>query len=207
VPFGSLAFDYNRRQGTVVALIIVGALLILFGVFFARSAPVSDTGLPQVNGESLSSEMVLPQNTTVGIMAWPACSGASPLKVAWDASGPVNIYVLNAKQYEALLLPGMNIVAPPSLQNFSGMPVSWVNRDDLQDGNFTLSLPQGEFYFLAWSSTRVVLNSFVLSLTNRQMIGSCLPSRLDSPTGLVPIALGALALVLAVCIVTRRIWR
>ena len=195
-----------RKRLAAVALIILGLLLILSGLLFAGSAPVP-IGLPQANGESLSSQMMLPQNTTVGIMAWVACSGASPLRVAWDASGPVNIYVLNAKQYEALLLPGMNIVTPPTLQNFSGMPTSWVSRHDLQDGNFTLTLPQGEVYFLAWSSTRVVLNSFDLSLTQKLVTGSCLPSRLESLTALVPIALGALAFVLAVSIRKRWVWR
>jgi hypothetical protein len=144
--------------------------------------------------------MTLPENSTVGIMYWNVCPGGAPVKAAWSASGPVNIYVLNTKQYAALLLPSLNIVAPPSLQNFSGMPVSWVSRYYLQNGSVSISLPPG------W----LLLSRVVEYAVSPELVflagGSCPHSSSVRLPGLILIALGPLALVLPVAVVKRLIW-
>jgi len=152
------------------------------------------------------SNRIIPQNTTVSLTSWNVPSDASPLNIAWSGSSPVYIYVLNTIQHDALLLQhATGGQVSITLENFSGIPASWVSQYNLQIGSVYLSLPQGQYYFLAGSSTPAILDSF--SLTQQQTAGGSPSSPLEYLPALVLIALGTIMIVLAVLIFTRRVWR
>jgi DNA-binding transcriptional ArsR family regulator len=196
----------SLKSAVAIVLILFGALLIFSGLLFVALAP--GTASASSNVQASLQTQIIPQNTTVSLMPWNVPAGVSQLDIAWSASGPLNVYVLNTTQYDALLLQhDTGTQAQVALQNFSGMPASWVSQYDLQNGNVSLSLPQGQFYFLAGSSTPTVLDSFGLTQAQQQVSGSSSPFLLASPPALFLIALGALAIVLGVSILGRRVWR
>jgi hypothetical protein len=115
---------------------------------------------------------------------------------------------MNTTQHDALLLQHTTGgQTPTTLENFSGTPVSWVSQYDLQTGSVSLNLPQGQYYFLAGSSTQAILDSFSLTQQQHQAAGVSPPSPFEYLSVLVLVALGTLMIVLAVSIFTRRVWR
>ena len=190
---------------TAAVLILVGILLIssasaVLGSFaFAPSMIVGSTG-------SAVSNQFIPQNTTVSLLSWDVQSDTVPLNITWSASSPVFIYAMSTTQHDALLLQHTtNGQVPTTLENFTGIPSSWVSQYDLQTGSVSLSLPQGQYYFLASSSTEAILNSF--TLTQQQTTGGSPPSSLEYLLVLFPLALGIFLVILALLILTRRVWR
>jgi DNA-binding transcriptional ArsR family regulator len=190
------------KIAVAMALTLVGVLLIFSALSLFISSP---TTLVNSTQASISNQ-IIPQNTTISLTSWHVPSDASPLNIAWSASSPVYIYIMNITQHDALLLQHASDHVPTTLENFSGMPASWVSQYDLQSGSVSLSLPQGQYYFLAGSSTQAILDSF--SLTQQfQAAGGPPPSPLEYLPVLFFIALGTLMIVLAVSILTRRVWR
>jgi hypothetical protein len=193
------------KIAAAVVLLLVGILLIssavgLFGLFAYAPTTVS-------SAESASvSNQILPQNTTVSLLSWDVQTGASPLNFSWSASSPVFIYVMNITQHDALLLQHIaNGQVPAALENFTGVPSSWISQYELQTGSVSLSLPQGQYYFLASSSMPAILNSF--TLTQQQAASSSPQPSAGYLLALVPLTLGIFLLILPILILTRRVWR
>jgi DNA-binding transcriptional ArsR family regulator len=189
------------KASVAIVLILVGILIIAsfsFGLL-GLSASISVSSNTQV---SISSQLI-PQNTTVSLT--PFAVSDSPLSISWSASSPVYIYVLNQSQDDALLL--QHPTAGQALLNFTGAPTSWVDRLNNQTGNSTLPLPQGEYYF-ASSNTQATLNTFSFGEGSQpHQVGTLSASPLLYLYFFVFIAIGALLIVLAFSILTRRIWR
>jgi DNA-binding transcriptional ArsR family regulator len=182
-------------------LILVGILLVSSALFLLVSIPSTGVSSTQAG----ISNLIIPQNTTVSLTSWDLQSEASSLNIAWSAYSPVYIYVMNTTQHDALLLQhATNGQIPTMLQNFSGMPTSWISQYDLKTGSVSLNLPQGQYYFLASSTTRTILDSFTLT---QHAAGSPPPSPIEYLPVLVLAALGALMIAVAVLILTRRVWR
>jgi hypothetical protein len=187
---------------TVVVLVLIGSLLIVsltLGVLAAAGPTYTSTS----ERASVSSQ-VIPQNATVSLTGFSP-TGA-PFSISWSASGPVYIYVLNETQYQAL-----GVQHPSSLMagsNFTGAPTAWVDRYYGPSGNSTVDLPQGVYYFFAGSSTPAVLDTFGYAQAQQpQQQAGPSPSPLFY-LDIAPIyAIGALMLVLAWSIATRRVWR
>ena len=196
------------KIAAAVVLLLVGILLISSAVALFAYTPstVSNT----MGGGASVSNQIITQNTTVFLLSWDVQTDASPLNISWSASSPVFIYVMNTTQHDSLLLQHtINGQALTTLENFTGVPSSWVSQYDLQTGSVSLSLPQGQYYFLASSSTEAILNSFTLTQQQQQQqatVGSP-PSSLEYLLALFPLALGAFMIVLALLILTRRVWR
>jgi DNA-binding transcriptional ArsR family regulator len=199
----------EKKQQSAIK-IVIAAVLILVGILLISSALGSFTFVPSSmtagSTGAIVSNQVIPQNTTVSLLSWDVQSDTIPLNITWSASSPVFIYAMNTTQYDALLLQHpTNGQVPTTLENFTGIPSSWVGQYDLQTGSVSLSLPQGQYYFFASSSTEAILNSF--TLTQQQTTGGSSPSSLEYLLALFPLALGALMIVLALLILTRRVWR
>lgn len=185
-----------------VVLLLVGLLLIVsflyVGLGLASPAVLSSTEHGGVSG------WVIPQNTTISLPSWTVSTG--PLMLSWSASSPIHFYVLNQTQYDVLLLQhSSGGQVQPVLQNFTGFPSSFVKSYYLQTGNVSLTLLPGQYHFLAGSQTQAVLNSFEISQTQEQTGTPISPILLLYVS--IFIALGVLFVVLAVSILTHRIWR
>jgi hypothetical protein len=189
-----------------VVLLLVGILLIASAAGLFLFALQSPTAANTIVSEGISNQIV-PQNTTVSLLSWNVQTGASSLNISWTASSPVFIYIMNLTQHDALLLQhAANGQVAATLENFTGIPSSCVSQYDLQTGSVSLSLPPGRYYFLASSSTPAILNSFALTqqlaaISSAQSSAGCLL------LALVLFTLGILLLVLAILILTRRVWR
>jgi DNA-binding transcriptional ArsR family regulator len=196
---------YSALKIAVAAVLIVaGVLLIFSGLFLLVSFPATVTTGNSVHMSILNQ--IIPKNTTVSLVSWDVSSTLSPLNIAWSASGPIYIYVMNSTQHDALLLQHtIGGQVQTTLENFSGMPASWVSQYDLQAGNVSLSLAQGQYYFLAGSNAQAILNLFFLTQPP-QATGSPPPPSEYLP-GLLFIAVGVVTIVLGVLILTRRVWR
>ncbi|MGA2682825.1 MAG: winged helix-turn-helix domain-containing protein [Candidatus Bathyarchaeia archaeon] len=193
------------KIAVAVVLILAGILLISAGLFLLASFPATMTTVNSMHVSILNQ--TIPKNTTVLLTSWNVPSGASPLNIAWSASSPVYIYVMNSTQHDALLLQhATDGQVPSTLENFSGTPPSWLSQYDLQTGSVSLSLAQGQYYFLAGSNAPAILDLFSLT-QSPQAAGGSLPSLLEYLPGLFFIALGAFTIAIAVLILTRRIWR
>lgn len=191
------------KVALAVVLILLGLLIIvsfsylLLGSFGTISAGTTAHG-------ALSAQ-VIPQNTTVYLTSWAAT--ADRFGLSWNAAGPVTIYVLNQTQNNQLLfLHSGSTQGTPVLQNFSGTPGSWVQRYDQQSGNVSVSVSQGQYYFYAWSSGRNLLDNFDMTQTQTQSGGNAFSPFLYLYAS-VFLAIGALLIVLATSILTRRVWR
>jgi hypothetical protein len=187
-----------------VVLFIIGILLISSAVaLFAYTPTTSST---TVGGGTSVSNQVIPQNTTVSLLSWDVQTSAAPLNIGWNASSPVHIYVMNTTQHDALLLQhATNGQVPTALENFSGVPTSWIGQYDVQAGNVSFNLPQGQYYFLASSSMPAILNLFTLMQTQATSPSPQVSS--GYLLTLAPLTLGIFLLVLAILILTRRVWR
>ena len=187
---------------TAVVLILIGVLLISSFVPVFLLATGSAYTTTSVSGEV--SPQALPQNTTVSLIGWPTT--VPTFSMAWSASGPVHIYVLNQTQNGELQLSHSKGSQP--LYNFTGPPEAWSEQYYRQSGNVTVSLPPGQYNFYAWSSVANYLDSFGLSQKGQP---HAVPSGGVSPLlylyASVFIAIGALLIVLAVSILTHRVWR
>ena len=191
--------------------IVAAAVLLLVGISLISSAvglfayTPTTVGTTLVRGTSVSNQFV-PQNTTVSLLSWDVQISTSPLNISWNASSPVHIYVMNTAQHNALLIQhtadGQETAA---LDNFTGVPLSWVGQYDLQAGSVSLSLPQGQYYFLASSSTPAILNLFTLTQTQANSGSS--QSSVGYMLALAPLTLGVFLIALAILILTHRVWR
>ncbi len=187
---------------TAIVLILVGVLIISSVTLsvLAFAGPVTIMGSEKA---SLSSQ-VIPQNATVTLTGWG--DSGIPFSISWSASSPVYVYVLNQTQNDALLL--QHPTARVAGSNFTGAPTSWVDRYYDQAGNSTLNLPQGEYYFFAGSNSQTTLKSFDYAQASQpQQVGTSSVSPFVYLFVSVFIAIGALLVVLAFSILTRRVWR
>jgi hypothetical protein len=176
------------------------ATLIIVAIAFLAFSPSSGVTTQHM---SMSSQ-VIPQNTTISLTSW-ADSGA-PLSISWSASSPVYVYILNQTQRDALLL--QHTTGGQALLNFTGAPTFWADRYYQQKGNATLNLPQAQYYFFAGSNTQTVLETFGLVQTQQpQQQASSSQSQFSYLFFSVFIAVGALLIILAFSILTRRVWR
>lgn len=192
------------KIGVSVVLIPLGVFLIATFVV-AALAFASPATIGSSEHVSLSSQLI-PQNTTIYLTGWMAAGG--PVGVSWSASAPVNVYILNQTEWNALLLQhSTQSQGQAALQNFTGSPTSSVDEYYLQSGNVSASLLQGQYYFLASSQSQALLNSFGLIQSQTQPSGNS-----SAPLFLylyvsVFIAIGAMLIILAASILTKRIWR
>jgi DNA-binding transcriptional ArsR family regulator len=196
-----------RTLKTVIAVVLMlaGIVLIASGLFLLAAFPATTTTANSMH-TSITNQ-IIPENMTVSLVSCYVQSDTSPLNIAWSASSGVNIYVINSTQHDALLLQhAVGGQLPITLENFSGTPPSWVSQYDLQTGSISLSLPQGDYYFLAGSNAQAILNLFSLTQPP-QTTGGSPPSLLEYLPGLFFVALGALMIVIALLILTRRVWR
>lgn len=187
---------------TAVGLILIGVIIIASFAILLVSAPgPSSVGIDHA---SLGPQLI-PQNTTIYLTGWTLSSPV--FGISWSAAGPLHIYVLNQTQYDALLLShstgAQNSLVP---YNFTGPPESWVQQYNQPSGNVSVSLPQGQYHFYAWSQTTTLLDSFSLAQTQTSPKGTPLSPFLLFYASLF-MAIGALLIALAVLILTRRVWR
>ncbi|HEV2226498.1 MAG TPA: winged helix-turn-helix domain-containing protein [Nitrososphaerales archaeon] len=190
------------KVATAVVLILVGVFLIAtfsYAIIFAKGpAYVSTTESGGVGPQAL------PQNITVSQVGWPTT--VPSFSMAWSAVGPVHIYVLNQTQNDALVFAHSKGGQP--VYNFTGSPGAWSEQYYRQWGNVTVSLPTGQYHFYAWSPSANYLDSFSPSQTSQPQAE---PGRGYSPflylSAVVFIAIGVLLIVLAVSILTHRVWR
>jgi hypothetical protein len=191
------------KVATAIVLILIGVSIIasISLSAIALSGPTYVSGDRQL---SISSQTIR-QNATVPLTSWNVLG--TPFSISWSASGPVYIYVLNQTQDDALLLQHP-AAGGEAVSNFTGAPTSWVDRYYNQEANTTLSLPQGEYYFFAGSNAQAVLNTFSYGQSSQpQQAGSSSVSPLFYLSLSVFMAIGALLIVLAFSILTRRVWR
>jgi DNA-binding transcriptional ArsR family regulator len=182
-------------------LILIGVVLILSAIFVALSFP---TGVASTASSTILSRAI-PQNTTVFLTSW-IVQNDSQLKIDWSASSPIFIYLLNSSQYDALLLQhSTDGQIPTYIQNFTGTPSTYLSQYNSQSGSVSLTLPQGQYYFFAGSTTNAILDSLTLTLQQHQTAGG--PSPLDYSVAAVPGALGIVMVALAVLILTQRVWK
>jgi len=192
------------KIATAVVLLLVGILFISSALGILLFSFQSPTAVNNVMSGYVSDQ-IIPQNTTVSLLSWDVQTGTSPLNISWVASSTMFIYVMNITQHDALLLQHTaNDQVPTVLENFTGVPTSWISQYEFQTGSVSTSLPQGQYYFLASSSTPAILNSFTLQ--QQATISSSQPSP-DYLLTLVPLMLGIFLIVLAILILTRRVWR
>jgi hypothetical protein len=187
---------------TAIVLILVGFLIISSVTLsvISFSGPITVSGAEKA---SLSSQ-VIPQNATVTLTGWG--DSGIPFSISWSASSPVYVYVLNQTQNDALLL--QHPTARVAGSNFTGAPASWVDRYYDQTGNSTLNLPVGTYYFFAGSSSQTTLETFGYAQASQpQHVGTASVSPFVYLTSFVFIAIGALLIVLAFSILTKRVWR
>jgi len=190
-----------------IVLILVSILLVASFVLAVLSVPTSVSTSSSESG-SLGSSLILPQNLTVSLMQWQSTGG--DLQIAWSASDPIYIYVFNQTQYDALLLQYHSSSTLPYLENFTGLPTSWIQQYHVMSDNTTLRLPQGEYYFYAQSPNGAVINSFNLSQSQspqQQPTSAFYLSPFLYLLLAILVGFGALFLVLAFSILTRRVWR
>ena len=190
----------------VAASVVLILLGVLFIVTFATlllftTGPVATT---TTSHAALSAEAI-PQNTTIYLTGWSL--SAPTLNMAWDAASPVRIFILNQTQYNGLLLGHSSTAQPQVLQNFTGAPESWARDFNARSGNLSISLPQGQYYFYAWSGTSNLLDSFGLAQTQTQAQGGTSISPFLILYSTILVAIGVFLIVLAVSILTRRVWR
>jgi DNA-binding transcriptional ArsR family regulator len=188
-----------------VLLILVGTLLIVSGAFALTTFPVSIGTSSQVS----VSNLLVPQNATVLLGSYSVPANESP-NVAWSATSAIHIYVLNSTQYGDLLLMYSTTSAQPiaSVENFTGAPSFWVSQFYLESGNVTLSLSPGQYYFFAGSSSgQTLLDSFQVTQVQQPESASSPISPLTYLLISIPVALGAVLVVLALSIISRRLWR
>jgi DNA-binding transcriptional ArsR family regulator len=196
-----------RTLKTVMAavLILAGIVLISSGLFLLAAFPATATTANSM--DMVITNQIIPENMTVSLVSCYVQSDTSPLNIAWSASSGVDIYVINSTQHDALLLQhAVGGQLSTTLENFSGTPPSWVSQYDLQNGSVSLSLPQGNYYFLAGSNAQAILNLFTLTQPP-QTASISPPSPLEYLPGLFFVVLGTLLIVFAVLILTRRVWR
>ena len=185
-----------------VVLILIGVLLVA-STSTALVALSSPAYVSSRESGSLSAQ-IIPQNTTISLTSWNATG--TPLSISWGASGPVHIYVLNLTEDDALLLQHPSDGQPPP--TFTGAPASSVDQYYGESGNQTLSLPGGPYYFFASSSGQAVLNTFGWAQAQQPQQAGTIPIQPIFYLWLfVFIAFGVLLIVLAVSILTRRVWR
>ncbi len=189
-----------------VLLILVGASLIVSGVLALATFPVTVGTSSQV---SSLLDIPVPQNTTVSLGSYAVAANESP-NVAWSATSAIHIYVLDSTQYDDLLLQYSATGAQPlaSVENFTGAPGSWVSQFYLQSGNVTLSLSPGQYYLFAGSSAgQALLDSFQITQTQQPQSTSPSTSPVAYLLASIPMAFGAVLVVLALSIISRRVWR
>ncbi len=189
--------------------IVAGIFVVLLGVLLIATFIIAALGFISPVTSTLSAQtsfpsQIMPQNTTLLVGNWQ--SGGTPFGLAWNAASPIRVYVLNESQYDALLLQhASGGSVHPAVQNFTGPPTVWLRDYNLQTGNVSLTVPSGQYHFLAWSQTRTLLSSFIVSQHQSQP-GASVSWFLYLYLS-VFIALGALLVVVGVSILTRRVWR
>jgi hypothetical protein len=189
--------------------VLTAVVLILLGIFiissFAYTVIFASGPIYVSTSESGGvGPQAIPQNTTISLIGWSTT--VPTFSMAWSATGQVHIYVLNQTQNDALQFSHSKGSQP--VYNFTGPPEMWSEQYYRQSGNVTVGLPPGKYYFYAWSPSANYLDS--LSLNQRSL-------PLVEPQGglssffylyaSIFLAVGALLIVLAVSILTRRVWR
>lgn len=197
----------KKKRSTVkivaaALLILLGVLLIFSAILFALTSPAAVVSA----GSTTIQNRVIPENTTVSLTSLIVQSDESQLNIAWSASNPVYIYVLNSSQYDGLLLQhSTDGQIPTYLENFTGMPSSYVSQYDSQRRSVSLALSQGQYYFFAGSNSNAILDSLSLTLQLPQVTNGS--SFLEYLLAAVPGTIGIFMIALGVSILTRRFWR
>ena len=192
----------------VTAAVVLALLGVLLIVTFAM-ALLFASGPTMITTESHAglSTQAIPQNTTIYLTGWTL--SAPTLNMAWNAANPVRIFILNQTEYDMLLLSHTSGTQAPSVPyNFTGTPESWARDFDTQGGNLSVSLPQGQYYFYAWSGAANLLDGFSLTQvqTQTQSSGTSFSPILYLYVSVL-IATGAFLVILAFSILTHRVWR
>ena len=186
-----------------VVLILIGVLLIASFSFAVIDATGGTANVSTIESAGVGPQ-ALPQNTTVSLIGWPTTVPA--FSMAWSALGPVHIYILNQTQNDALQLSHSKGGQP--VYNFTGPPAAWSEQYFKQSGNVTVSLPPGQYHFYVWSQSANYLDSLGLSQrTQPQAVSGGGFSPFLLLYGVVFIAIGVFLIVLAISIITHRIWR
>jgi len=195
------------KVAVAVVLILIGISVIVPSVLVALALTSPSTISASTSATGGTSGQIIPQNTTIYLMSW-AASG-NPLSVAWSATNPVHLYVLNQTQYGNLVLQH-STGTQTLLENFTGAPRSWVSQYFLQSGNVSLSLQPSQYYFFAGSQAQTFFNGLTVSqlISQQQHPGTSSPFPYFFFLDLaVLIAIGAVFIILGISILTRRVWR
>ncbi len=193
VPFIT---KHSLKFAAAALLIILGVFLIVFAFVFAISSFQAEVATASYR----FPDRTLPPNTTIFLMGGNV-QNASRYTIHWNASNPINIYVLNSTQYDALPLEhNTNGV----LSNFTGMPSVYLDKYTLKSDRVSLTLPQGQYWFYAGSTSNTTLDSLLVTQKINLTGG---PSLLENLENLTPVGLGIIMIVLGILIRTRRVWR
>lgn len=188
----------------VAAVLIIAGVFLIITFLIGALAFASTTPTASSNEQVSVSSQTIPKNTTVYLTGWASSGGQ--LGITWSASAPVHVYVLNQSEWDALQLQHPTS-GQTALQNFTGLPTSWVDAYYLQSGNVSPNLSQGQYYFLAGSQSQALVGSFGLSQSQTQPSGNSSESPFLFLYVSVFIAIGILLEILAASILTKRIWR
>jgi hypothetical protein len=189
----------ERSKVTVAAILILLGVLLVFSSFLL--AVLSPTELFSTSNVTLSNRAI-PQNTTIYLAGLVVQNNTSHVIIEWNASNPIVVYVLNSTHYDALLL--QHDTNGHFLENFTGMPLSYVSQYDFQNSHVSLTLPQGKYRLFAWSANNTTLYSLSLTQQQNQAVSSF---PLVYLIAVVPSALGIFMIALAILILARRVWR
>ena len=190
------------KVATAVVLILIGIVLIasLSLAIMAVAGPAYTT---TTNSETVGPQ-ALPQNTTVNLINWPTT--VPTFSITWSAAGPAHVYVLNQTQNDRLLFTHSQ--GGQQVSNFTGQLAVWSVQYYNQSGTENVSLPPGQYYFYAWSQSPNYLNSLSLSQKSQPQEQ---PGIGFSPffylSAAAFISIGVLLIVLAISILTHRVWR
>lgn len=140
---------------------------------------------------------VIPQNTSIFLTILALVSNGNQFIFHMGGSNSVYLYVLNLTQYTAL---EQQYNPNGFLVNFTGAPPSYIDKFELKDNSVSLTLPQGQQYYIyAYSNTSILLNSLSLTQQTHQSVLSYLKVA-------VPAFFGVLLIVWSILIFDHRIW-
>jgi DNA-binding transcriptional ArsR family regulator len=185
-----------------VTLIVLGLFLIVTAVLLATSA--GSAVVTSSSSATVGTQLISP-NSTILVTSLNLPGGS--INFSWAASSPIRLFVLNTTQYGSLLLQhSTGNQVSSSISNFTGEPASWVSRYYRQNGDASLTVQKGTYYFFASSTPRALLIAFDAGYSQQEPTGGPLPLLFYLPLLILTI-LGVLPIILAFLILTRRIWR
>lgn len=191
--------EKNKRRAKIAAatlLILLGVALVSFAfVFFVAVFVAAPVGGVNSSTATFSNEAI-PQNTSIFLNMW-AVLDSGKFKIAWSASNPVYVDVLNATQEEQQY--------GGFVENFTGTPHLYVGQYYSQNGSVSVVLPEGQYYLFVGSSSQATLDSLAITQQLPRITNASFPPSVVILITSVLIALGIILVALGVFIFRRRL--